>query len=101
MTDFQGTAQLRLTAAGQESASDPKFSPDGRYLSFLSARKANGKSQLYLLDRRGGEAQLLEGIAGDVSEYAWSPDGSRLVISMSAGAADQASENAAKPRLRS
>ena len=75
-----------------ESASDPKFSPDGRYVSFLSARKAEGKSQLYLLDRRGGEAQLLEGIAGDVAEYAWSPDGTRLVISMSAGAGDQASE---------
>ncbi len=97
MTDFQGTAELRLTAAGQESASDPKFSPDGRYLSFLSARKAEGKSQLYLLDRRGGEAQLLEGIAGDVAEYAWSPDGSHLVISMSAGAADQASEKPKTP----
>jgi dipeptidyl aminopeptidase/acylaminoacyl peptidase len=97
MTDFQGTAELRLTAAGQESASDPKFSPDGRYLSFLSARKADGKSQLYLLDRRGGEAQLLEGIAGDVSEYAWSPDGSHLVISMSAGAADQAPDKPKTP----
>ena len=84
MTDFQGSAQIRLTAAGQESASDPKFSPDGRYVSFLSARQAKGKSQLYLLDRRGGEAQLLEGIAGDVAEYAWSPDGTQLVISMSA-----------------
>jgi dipeptidyl aminopeptidase/acylaminoacyl peptidase len=88
MTDFQGTTALRLTAAGQESASDPKFSPDGRYVAFLSARKAEGKSQLYLLDRRGGEAQLLEGIAGDVAEYAWSPDGAQLVISVSAGAAD-------------
>jgi dipeptidyl aminopeptidase/acylaminoacyl peptidase len=97
MTDFQGTAELRLTAAGQESASDPKFSPDGRYLSFLSARKAEGKSQLYLLDRRGGEAQLLEGIAGDVAEYAWSPDGTQLVISMSPGAAADASDKAKTP----
>jgi dipeptidyl aminopeptidase/acylaminoacyl peptidase len=88
MTDFQGTAELKLTAAGAESASDPRFSPDGRYVSFLSARKAAEGKQLYLLDRRGGEAQLLEGIAGDVAEYAWSPDGSRLVISMSAGAAE-------------
>jgi dipeptidyl aminopeptidase/acylaminoacyl peptidase len=91
MTDFQGTAELRLTGVAEESASDPKFSPDGRYVSFLSARKVEGKSQLYLLDRRGGEAQVLEGIAGDVAEYAWSPDGAQLVISMSAGAADEAS----------
>jgi dipeptidyl aminopeptidase/acylaminoacyl peptidase len=94
MTDFQGTTELRLTGPGEESASDPKFSPDGRYVSFLSARKADAKSHLYLLDRRGGEAQLLEGIAGDVAEYAWSPDGTRLVVSMSAGAADQASDEA-------
>jgi len=81
MTDFQGGTDLRLTGAGV-SASDPKFSPDGRYVSFLSERKDDTKS-LSLLDRRGGEAQPLDGIAGDVGEYAWSPDGSRLVISMS------------------
>lgn len=85
MTDFQGSTDLRLTAA-EESASNPQFSPDGRYVSFLSARKADGKTQLYLLDRRGGEAQALTEIGGDVSDYAWSPDGARLVISMSAGA---------------
>jgi dipeptidyl aminopeptidase/acylaminoacyl peptidase len=81
MTDFQGSADIKLTA-GQESASDPKFSPDGRYVSYLSERKDDTKS-LSLLDRRGGEAQSLDGIAGDVREYAWSPDGARLVISMS------------------
>jgi len=84
MTDFQGSADLRLTT-GAESASDPKFSPDGRYVAFLSEHEANGKSQLHLLDRRGGEAQLLEAVTGDVGAYAWSPDGTRLVISMSAG----------------
>jgi dipeptidyl aminopeptidase/acylaminoacyl peptidase len=92
MSDFQGTAPLRLTAAGQESASDPQFSPDGRYVSFLSARKAEDNEQLYLLDRRGGEAQLVEAAGGDVAEYAWSPDGTRLVISMSAGTADEATK---------
>jgi dipeptidyl aminopeptidase/acylaminoacyl peptidase len=91
MTDFQGSAQIELTAAGEESASDPQFSPDGRYVSFLSARKTEGK-QLYLLDRRGGEAQRLEGIAGDVAEYAWSPDGAQLVMSMSAGVTHEAQD---------
>jgi dipeptidyl aminopeptidase/acylaminoacyl peptidase len=91
MTDFQGTTDVRLTAAGEESASDPKFSPDGRYVSFLSARKAEGKS-LYLLDRHGGEAQLLAGVDGGVAEYAWSPDGNQLVISMGARTADEAAD---------
>jgi dipeptidyl aminopeptidase/acylaminoacyl peptidase len=85
MTDIQGGTDLKLTVAGEDT-SDPKFSPDGRYVSFLS-RKDDTKS-LSLLDRRGGEAQPLDGIAGDVGEYAWSPDGSRLVISMSKRAAE-------------
>jgi dipeptidyl aminopeptidase/acylaminoacyl peptidase len=86
MTDFQGSTDLKLTAAA-ESASDPKFSPDGRYVAFLSERKDDTKS-LSLLDRRGGEAQPLDGVAGDVREYAWSPDGARLVISMSKAVAE-------------
>ena len=40
-----------------ESVTDPRFSPDGRYLSFLAARPATGATQLWLLDRRGGEAR--------------------------------------------
>ena len=92
MTDFEGGTDLRLTAAG-ESASDPTFSPDGRYVSFLSERKDDTKS-LHLLDRRGGEAQPLEAIAGDVGEYAWSPDGARLVISMSEDAKGEAGKSA-------
>jgi dipeptidyl aminopeptidase/acylaminoacyl peptidase len=95
MTDFEGGNDLRLTAAG-ESASNPKFSPDGRYVSFLSARKADDKSDLYLLDRRGGEAQPLAGISGDVADYAWSPDGTRLVISMSG---DGTAKESDKPKV--
>jgi hypothetical protein len=79
---FPGQHGPQADGAREESASDPKFSPDGRYVAFLSERKDDTKS-LYLLDRRGGEAQPLDGIAGDVAEYAWSPDGARLVISMS------------------
>jgi dipeptidyl aminopeptidase/acylaminoacyl peptidase len=92
MTDYQGTTELKLTAEGEASASNPKFSPDGRYVSFLSARKVEDKLQLYLLDRHGGEAQLLDAIGGDVADYAWSPDGTQLVVSMSVGAADGASD---------
>jgi dipeptidyl aminopeptidase/acylaminoacyl peptidase len=83
MADFEGTSDIQLTAAG-ESASNPKFSPDGRYVSFVATRPGDGKSQLLLLDRRGGEAQALAGIDGELNDYAWAPDGGRLVISMSA-----------------
>jgi dipeptidyl aminopeptidase/acylaminoacyl peptidase len=86
MVNYEGTEDVRLTGSA-DSASNPKFSPDGRYVSFLSTRGPDAKAQIYLLDRRGGEAQALTSVSGDIGGYDWSPDGSRLVISMSPGEA--------------
>src|SRR3989454_2263689 len=53
-----------LTVPGS-SASAPRWSPDGRYVSFLAARKTGApgdsepKTQVWALDRRGGEARPL------------------------------------------
>ena len=80
---FDGSEPVRLTAPA-ESASNPKFSPDGRYLSFLAARAGDSKPQIYLLDRRGGEPQAITETSGEIGDYAWSPDGRQLVISQSA-----------------
>jgi Tol biopolymer transport system component len=33
----------------------PRWSPDGKYLSFLSSRDSKTGSQVWLIDRRGGE----------------------------------------------
>ena len=83
MVNWEGTENLRLTAPA-DSASDPKFSPDGRRIAFLSAG-ADGRTQLYILDRRGGDAEALTAVAGDIGDYDWSPDGTRLVLSVSPG----------------
>ncbi|HTB28547.1 MAG TPA: hypothetical protein VK715_06305, partial [Steroidobacteraceae bacterium] len=83
MVDFEGKHDLRLTEP-QESASNPKFSPDGRYVSFVAARAGDTKPQIYLLDLRGGEPQAVTAVGGDIADYAWSPDARSLVISMSA-----------------
>ena len=56
IVDWEGTQTLAMTY-GPESASSPKWSPDGKYLSFLSSHKdekGEGKTQIWLLDRRGG-----------------------------------------------
>ena len=84
MVNYDGTRQLRLSAP-DENVSKPMFSPDGRYVSFLSARGTDDKKQLYLLDRQGGEAQAITSVTGDIGDYGWSPDGARLVVSMSPG----------------
>src|ERR1035441_7772965 len=82
MVNFEGTEDLRLTGTA-DSATNPKFSPDGLYVSFLSTRGPDAKAQIYLLDRRGGEAQALTSVSGDIGGYDWSPDGSPPANSIS------------------
>jgi dipeptidyl aminopeptidase/acylaminoacyl peptidase len=78
MVPGAGGEAIALTAEG-ESSSRPRWSPDGRYLSFLSAR-AKGESQVWLLYRGGGEAVRVTDTAQGVSAYEWSPDGTRMVL---------------------
>src|SRR3984893_5222219 len=76
MVSASGGHPIALTAAGF-SSSHPRWSPDGKYMAFLSARNES-KEQVWLLHRLGGEAQRLTYTPQDVDELAWSPDGSRL-----------------------
>jgi dipeptidyl aminopeptidase/acylaminoacyl peptidase len=78
LAPLDGSPALRLTT-GAKSETAPRFSPDGKYLAFLSARDGK-KVQVFLLDRRGGEAVQLTDFGADVSELAWSPDSSRLAL---------------------
>ena len=61
------------------SASSPQWSPDGRFLSFLASRN-EGPTQVWALDRRGGEARQLTHVEQGVNDFAWSPDASRLAL---------------------
>ena len=77
-TSTAGADAIPMTAEGV-SSSHPRWSPDGKYLAFLSARN-EGKAQVWLLNRSGGEAQRLTDTPQDVDDFAWSPDGTRLVV---------------------
>ena len=79
MTSWDGTQTLRMTAT-PERETTPRWSPDGRYLAFLSGREDGHGSQVWLLDRRGGEAQRLTTLKGGVDAMAWAPDAKRLVL---------------------
>lgn len=73
----QGEA-VPLTAVGA-SSSHARWSPDGKSIAFLSARD-EGKTQLWLLPRHGGEAARLTNTPQDVQDFAWSPDSRCLVL---------------------
>lgn len=92
MTSWDGARSIQLTRS-QKSERKPRFSPDGRYLAFLSAREhAKEKSQLWLMERAGGEAGRVTDLPGGVSDYAWSPDGSRIVLVAADPDPDEAGE---------
>ena len=79
MTSWDGQQSIQLTNS-PDGESQPRWSPDGKYLSFVSSRQGATNSQIWLMDRRGGEGKQLTNLKGDLREYAWSPDGKRLVL---------------------
>ncbi len=79
MVKWDGSRTLRLTSSPENEGS-PRWSPDGRYLSFVSGRYESKGGQVWLLDRAGGEAVRLTEFKGGVADHEWSPDGTRLAI---------------------
>jgi len=90
MVSWDATQQVALTGAA-EGTTKPKWSPDGRYLAYLSIAAGSDKAQILLMDRRGGDARPITQVKGDIGEYTWSPDGKRLAFVM-----DQGEEGAAQ-----
>jgi len=66
----------------EQSAGGARFSPDGRYISYLAADATDedAKTQLWTLDRRGGAARAYTSVPQGVSDYRWSPDGQRMLL---------------------
>lgn len=96
MAPIEGGAALPMTAEGA-SAGTPRWSPDGKYLSFLAARDG-GKTQVWALDRRGGEARALTDVEQGVSGYTWSPDGGRLLLEIKDPEPEEAGEDGEEER---
>jgi dipeptidyl aminopeptidase/acylaminoacyl peptidase len=77
---------IQLTQSGHDS--QPKFSPDGRWIAFLSERKTSAEksddsdsaskddatSQIFLISPNGGEAFPVTQGDEDVHAFSWSPD---------------------------
>ena len=82
---------IQLTQSGHDS--EPKWSPDGKWIAFVSERKTSaGKSddadsdsdskdetsQIYLISPNGGEAiQITQGVE-DVHTFSWSADSQKI-----------------------
>src|SRR6266487_7022060 len=102
MVGYDGKNDRQITFSN-DSESSPRWSPDGKYLSFTSSR--SGKtgvrgSQVWLLDRSGGEAYQLTEVKGRLQGYEWAPDSKRLALVVSDPDPDAPEEGAtpATPR---
>ncbi len=83
MASWDGKQNVQLTYS-DDSEHTPRWSPDGKYIGFLTARGENDPpEQVWLLDRQGGEAKPLTGFNGDVTDFSWSPDGKKLALIVS------------------
>jgi dipeptidyl aminopeptidase/acylaminoacyl peptidase len=69
------------TGSGATScgSSEPKWSPDGAWLAFVSNCTANadkpGQDQVFVWSRKTGESKELTHLVGGIDSLAWSPDG--------------------------
>ena len=80
MVPAAGGDPIPLSAEDRDSSS-PRWSPDGKYLGFLSSRD-EGKTQVWTLFREGGEAVQRTDTAQGVNAFEWSPDGAKLLLVM-------------------
>ncbi len=98
MVRWDGSQATQLTF-GKEGASNARFSPDGKYISFLSSRPGAAKgTQLWVMNRLGGEPEQFTAFKGqDIEDYSWSPDSKRILFAMQPDAEPEAEDGKPKP----
>jgi dipeptidyl aminopeptidase/acylaminoacyl peptidase len=82
MASWDGSQDLQVTSS-PDGESQPRWSPDNKYLSFVSSRQGAKGGQLWLMNRAGGEAIKVSEVKPGISSYAWSPDAKRIVFVVS------------------
>ncbi len=79
LCNADGTNSIQLTR-GDKNSSNPKWSPDGKWIAFTSSRES--KNNLYILPVGGGESEKLTDVKSSVSNYDWSHDGTMIAFTM-------------------
>ena len=74
-----GETPVQLTRTNKAGSTNAAFTPDGKYVSFLANR--GEKTQLYIISIMGGEAIQVTRDDDGISNYDWSPNGTRIVYS--------------------
>lgn len=82
LVDADGGNAVQFTR-GDASATNPSFSPDGRWLAFTTRREGpdgDAQNQVWAISVAGGEAFPVTASETGVGSYAWSPSGDRIAF---------------------
>jgi dipeptidyl aminopeptidase/acylaminoacyl peptidase len=75
------TGQARQLTQGPGSDRQPRWSPDGATVAFVSTRQGGGPQLAVLaLSGGGGEARMVTNLVDGVSDPVWLPDGKGLLV---------------------
>src|SRR3989442_5495218 len=72
------TGKSRQLTGGPGSDRQPRWSPDGKTLAFISTRDSG--AQVWVLPIGGGDARKVSHLADGASDPLWLPDGSGLLV---------------------
>lgn len=71
-----GETPFQITNNLKNSSSNPKWSPDSKWIAFLSNR--GEKTQIYAIRVAGGESFQITKTENNISNFEWSPDGQKI-----------------------
>ncbi|MEJ7911728.1 MAG: S9 family peptidase [Chitinophagaceae bacterium] len=80
LNDASGNKAVKLTR-GDRNNYNPRWSPDGKWIAFISNR--DSKNNLYLLPVEGGESERLTDVKTGIVDFKWSPSGKAIAYTMS------------------
>jgi dipeptidyl aminopeptidase/acylaminoacyl peptidase len=94
---LDGSFEPRQFSAGEKRDASPRWSPDGRWLAFVSNRGPDKTPpQLYVMPADGGEPRRLTDEKEGVEGITWSPDSTRIAYAMRVRDAGYEEESDAK-----
>lgn len=75
---FPASMNMRMGETAFLQANQPKFSPDGKWISYLA--QSGNATELYVRSVENGRMQQVTRLGARINSYSWAPDGKRLAL---------------------